>query len=497
VCVCVCVYLFSIEFISNASHVQSVNLLCTKDTLSYYKSIKEGTVIGDEENQKENDPFVNYQVISCQNCDMTCALVSDNNNRYYLNANMLYGDVVEKLKKSEQYSKVFALLPQHTLDQEQNININIEAFPSLRKLQIQMQKILLTEKAAMEKRIADFAAQQRQEYMQLFKKTNADRTKVFLRAQHVIKYRRPDIQTVRDATQTPQSVSTPTDDRSSDNQAFSPTDKTKDMKEEHEKDLSEDLSDKEMHKQQNSNTEQMMAINIDSPNSPISNFKKNKSHMAQSFKELKNQSYFYRKNAKGNNNYSNPILFGFDEAVDQEPIDELSEETDEEEEQQPSELETEKKEEQQQEIPENLFKHALISHSRRQKQKQHDIYSSSVPISIPKRSQDFKLQQKQLKLQQELELESQKSKNNPKVLPATDSTQSNDQFNDSSDEDTEQPPFFASLAISKLRYNKKVPNRRTEDDIFDGPQQSYIERYETFKDEFFKRKMQQQQQQQQ
>jgi len=500
----------------------NINLLCTKDTLSYYKSIKQGISLkqcaeelrhydhqsnGDEDDREDDDedPFINYMVVSCQNCDMTCALYITDKNRYYLNANMLYGQTVDDLKNSEQYSKVFGLLPQHTLEQEQNVNINIDEFPSLRKLQVHMQKALLVEKVAMEQRIAQFAAEQKQKYMQIFKRTNMERKKVFLRAQHVIKYRRPDIQTRRDNALTPQDVSTPTGGELDENILFgsqgnhSASSYLSDLRD-GDQDSSgathyEKSVDDELELPEALDDDRAGGDKSDSDDQSHRRLmRRRKKSDAKRTRELMSQSYYYRmntNNAKG----SNAAVFSLDESSENsESSDEYNSSTESE-----SETDTEKKlehplpEVRKQQLHSNIASRRAL-HFKQKLEEKPSIYSSSVPIRVPARSMQFDLQQKQLAEQIELSEEQRSRNNNNPTADLDHGSASESSDSDSEDETPNKWPIAASLASGRSKIGQTF-RRRAEDEIFEQPQGSYIERYMTFKDSFFSTRSSQQERQ--
>jgi hypothetical protein len=430
---------------------------------------------------------------------------------------------VESLKNSDVYSKVFGLIPTHTLDQEQTININIENFPSLRKLQLQMQKQLMEEKITMEKRIAEYAEKERQNYSQFFRRTNIERTKVFLRAQHVIKYRRPDIAVKQmSETQTPQDVSSDLDENTvfGDQMTDSYTsDYTSMSTKKSEDDLrridDDDLFDSDEEAEE---AEPLPTVRIITPES--SPAKKSTKPVAQSFKELSSGSYFYRMNAK--NKQKSAVLFGFDESDVNSNEAESDEESDSESEVSDSD-ETQEDSEQQKEvivqptqttvapsIPLTGNLSRIIANSRPSHQSR-PIYSSSLPVQIPIRSQQYSELQQQLKLQAMLAKKKEQEALNSATSSNSNNTSNNSDNSSSTSntstattheeesDDKEQPPNYASLVSGYRRvHQSRSIRRRAEDDEIMEPQHSFIEQYMSFRDDFFtKHRIQQQEQQQQ
>lgn len=393
----------------------------------------------------------------------------------------------------------------------------------------------------MEQRIAQFAAEQKQKYAQMFKRTNVERKKIFLRAQHVIKYRRPDIQQKQQQRTTENAVVSPNNDlnihtpngelldeitmfgsmsscvsdthhnHSSSQQQVGSKDhssssgsgggggdqKTKSasssVNDGNDIELSNPLDvtdDGDVGNDGDVNGDDDLDDDVRVSASALRR-KQERKKEKQTLKELMSQSYFYRMNNMNNmNKSSNTAVFALDGTDDSDSDSDDGSELSSSE----SEAEPVKRVEFRA-PPDNKAKVVQSSrralHFQQKLEETPSIYSCSMPIRVPARSLAFEIQQKQLseKLEEE-------QTNRPGTTNHHNGTQSNDHNgNDlsSSDSDSEEDedgdkvqwPIAASLASGRARIGQTF-RRRDEDDIFEQPQGSYIDRYMTFRDSFFR-----------
>ncbi|KAL0478966.1 hypothetical protein AKO1_007882 [Acrasis kona] len=130
------------------------------------------------------DDSGNLTQFTCGNCGTFVALYLNRSQKYLLNHDhMLNGEDISKLKNTKDYSEIFKIIPLTPLIGD---GYNVNQLPVLKTLQLHMQKHLTSEKNKMEERIKQFAHKQRVSYLDMFNKAQADRSTLFTSiSQHI------------------------------------------------------------------------------------------------------------------------------------------------------------------------------------------------------------------------------------------------------------------------------------------------------------------------
>jgi hypothetical protein len=98
------------------------------------------------------------------------------------------------LKNEEQFSTIFDIIPLSSLVDASDS----DSIPQLKPLQQQMQRALLKEKILMEERIQRYENTQRQEFINLFNKTQQDRNALFASIrQHLMQHKTKNVGEMR------------------------------------------------------------------------------------------------------------------------------------------------------------------------------------------------------------------------------------------------------------------------------------------------------------